>query len=194
MAMNWITGSSLWTHRNTFYLWEWSSTSKSSPERLQSLHPWRCSKPVWTWSKAIHFKGQKSLLEQVDDLKIPSNFSYSVVTHFLDHSYYTKTSLHFLLIKIMWLVNPILQNLCYTGHFLQNCVFSLQLHLLHIDLLVSVIPKLCFGYMAKIPNLLKFTNTRLIWFSSNAIQALNWHCIVLWEVKMTLSLSIAVPS
>ena len=53
MGTNWNTGGSLWTSGNTFSLWGWWSTGTGCPGRLWSLHPWRYSKAIWTWSWAM---------------------------------------------------------------------------------------------------------------------------------------------
>lgn len=40
---------------DTFSVWGWSNTGIDCPEMLQSLHLWKYSKTVWTWSWATSF-------------------------------------------------------------------------------------------------------------------------------------------
>lgn len=47
MGSNWHTGGSVWTWRNTFWLFGWPSPSTGCLERLW-IFPWRHSKAVWT--------------------------------------------------------------------------------------------------------------------------------------------------
>ena len=44
------TGGSVWTSANTLPLRMWLSTA--CPGQLRSLHPWRYSNAIWTWSWA----------------------------------------------------------------------------------------------------------------------------------------------
>lgn len=48
---SWNTGGSLWTSGNTFSLSGWLSTGR--PDKLCSLHPWKHSKAMWTWSQGM---------------------------------------------------------------------------------------------------------------------------------------------
>lgn len=48
-----------------FLLWRWLSTGTSCPEKLWSLHPWRYSKPTWTWQPAV---GDPALSRWLDEM------------------------------------------------------------------------------------------------------------------------------
>lgn len=75
MHMNWNVWNSAWTQKSTFSLWGLLSTGTDCPERLWSLHPWRCWRPDCMWSRANGFSPAWAGRPGLDDLKRPLSSS-----------------------------------------------------------------------------------------------------------------------